>query len=160
MTMPHHALEITLTRPLTAAELRHAAQAWPLAANHNATRLMALAGAKTPERAAHRLRQRLTTHLPIDVITTHYTDAHGRVLLNVAFPPAAYTDLKRKARRVGLTPERFVREALHRDLAEHADREADRLDHAVRQLLAGTTPAHLLSAVGHALTRPLEGPTP
>ncbi|MER5944310.1 hypothetical protein ABT121_44330 [Streptomyces sp. NPDC001928] len=160
MTMPHHALEILLTRPLTAAELRHAAHPWPLAANHDSNRLMAVTSGKTPERAAHRLRQRLATRLPIDVITSHYTDARGRVMLNVAFPPAAYTHLRRSARRAGLTPERFVREALHRDLAEHADREADRLDHAVRQLLAGTTPAHLLSAVGHALTRPLEGPTP
>ncbi|MFE7276505.1 hypothetical protein [Streptomyces sp. NPDC057623] len=160
MTMPHHALEITLTRPLTSAELRHAAQAWPLAANHNATRLMALAHAKTDERAAHRLRQRLTTRLPIDVITTHYPDAHGRVLLNVAFPLAAHTALQRNARRAGLTSERFVREALHRALAEHADREADRLDYAVRQLLASTTPAHLLSAVGHALTLPMKGLTP
>lgn len=158
--MPHHALEIALLRPLTAAELRHAAQAWPLAADHAATRLMALVIAKTPERAAQRLRWRLTTRLPIDVITTHYPDAHGQVLLNVAFPPGIHSALERDARQAGLTPERFVREALHRALAEHADREADHLDRAVRHLLAHTTPAHLLSAVGHALTRPLKEPTP
>ncbi|MGI5380585.1 hypothetical protein ACQEV2_41560 [Streptomyces sp. CA-251387] len=91
------------------------------------------------------------------MITTHYSDAHGHVLLDVAFPPAAHTALKRNARSAGLTPERYVREALQRALAEHADRETDRLDHAVRHLLASTTSAHLLSAVGHALTRPLEG---
>jgi hypothetical protein len=158
--MAHHALELTLTRPSTEAELRHAAQAWPLAANHDATRLMTLAGGKTPERAAHRLRRRLTDRLPIDVITTHYPDAHGHVLLNVAFPPAHHTALQRHACQAGLTPERFLREALHRAITEHADRETARLNHAVRQLLAGTTPAHLLSAVGHALTRPLQGPTP
>ncbi|GHH30418.1 hypothetical protein [Streptomyces lanatus] len=158
--MPHHALEITLTRPLTPAELHHAARAWPLAANHDATRLMALTGGKTPERAAHRLRRRLTAQLPIDVITTHYPDAHGKVLLNVAFPPAIHTALKQNARRAGLTPERYVRQVLHRALAEHADQEADRLDDAVRQLLAHTTPGHLLSAVGHALTRLPESPNP
>ncbi|GHH30160.1 hypothetical protein ABT384_42740 [Streptomyces lanatus] len=156
--MPHHALEIMLTRPLTSAELRRAEPVWPLAANHDATRLMALASAKTPDRAIHRLRRRLTSQLPIDVITTHYPDAYGHVLLNVALSPDTHTILERAARRTGLTPERFVREALHRDLAEHADREADRLGQIVRHLLAGTTPAHLLSAVGHALTRPLEGP--
>ncbi|WP_432175595.1 hypothetical protein [Streptomyces sp. Tue6028] len=158
--MPHHALEVVLTRPLTAAELRRAAHAWPLAANHDATRLMGLADAKTQARAAHRLRRRLTAGLPIDVITTYYRDAHGQVLINLAFPPATSSALKRDARRAGRTPERFVREAIRRSLAEHADREADRLDCAVRQLLASTTPAHLLSAVGHALTRPQEGPTP
>ncbi|WP_282703924.1 hypothetical protein [Streptomyces sp. CC219B] len=160
MTMPHHALEIVLTRPLTAAELRHAAYAWPLAANRDATRLMTLAGGATPERAVHRLRRRLTARLPIDVITTHYPDAHGQILLNLVFPPATFSAVEREAHCAGLIPERFVREALHRALAEHADREADRLDRAVRQLLAGTTPAHLLSAVGHALTRSLESPTP
>ncbi|MBX9366999.1 hypothetical protein [Streptomyces sp. WAC04114] len=160
MTMPHHALEIALTRPLSTAELRHAAQAWPLAANHNATRLMGLVGARTPERAAHRLRRRLTSRLPIDVITTHYPDTHGQVLLNLAFPPGVHTALARDARHAGLTPERYVREALQRALTAHADRETERLDHAVRHLLAHTTPAHLLSAVGHALTRPFEGPTP
>ena len=156
--MPHHALEIALTRPLTSAELRHTAYALPLATNHDATRLMAVAGGKTPERAAHRLRQRLTAQLPIDVITTHYPDVHGQVLLNVAFPPAIHTTLHRNARRAGLTPERYVRQALHRALAEHADREADRLDHAVRQLLLHSSPAHVLSAVGHALTRLPESP--
>jgi hypothetical protein len=158
--MPHHALEIALTRPLSAAELRYAAQAWPLAANHNATRLMALVGAKTPDRAAHRLRRRLTVRLPIDVITTHYPDAHGQVLLNLAFPPAVHTALTRDARQAGLIPERYVREALQRALTDHADWGTERLDRALRRLLAHTTPAHLLSAVGHALIHPLEGPTP
>lgn len=37
--------------------------------------------------------------------------------------------------------------------------EAHHLDQAVRQLLTHTTPAHLLSAVGHALTRLPESPT-
>ncbi|MEV5107563.1 hypothetical protein AB0K55_37320, partial [Streptomyces massasporeus] len=155
MTMPHHALEITLTRPLSTAELRHAAQAWPLAANHNATRLTALVSARTPERAAHRLHQRLTAQLPIDVITTHYPDARGQVLINLAFPPAVHAALARKAHHAGLTPERYGREALQRALATHTDRENHLLDHAVRHLLARTTPAHLLSAVGHALTHPL-----
>ncbi|MFG2957616.1 hypothetical protein ACGF5O_28345 [Streptomyces sp. NPDC048291] len=156
----HHALEIVLTQAVTVAELRRAAQNWPLAANHDTSRLMAVAGGKTPERAAHRLRQRLAGRLPIDVITSHYPDAYGCVLLNIDFPPDAHTTLRQNARRAGLTPERFVQEALQRALAEHADREADRLDHAVRQLLAHTTPAHLLSAVGHALTRPQQDLAP
>ncbi|MFI1035250.1 hypothetical protein [Streptomyces sp. NPDC020951] len=149
----HHALEIVLTRPLTAAELRRAAQDWPLAANHDTSRLMAVAGGKTPELAAHRLRQRLTSRLPIDVITTHYPDPYGHVLLNVAFPPTAYTALERDARHAGQTPERYVHGAIHRALAEHTEQEADRLNRAVRRLLAHTSPAHLIAAVGHALAQ-------
>lgn len=38
--------------------------------------------------------------------------------------------------------------------------ETDRLARAVRQLLAHTTPAYLLAAVGQVLTPLLERPTP
>ncbi|WP_314225804.1 hypothetical protein [Streptomyces zaehneri] len=153
MTMPHHALEVLLTRPLGPAELRDAARVLPLAANHDTTRLMALVRAKTPGRAAHRLRQHLATRLPVDVITTHYPDAGGQVLLNLAFPPAVHATIRRAAQETGQSPELFVKLALHRALAQYASDEADRLDRAVQQLLAGTTAAHLLAAVGHALTR-------
>ncbi len=158
--MPHHALEIALTRPLSPAALHRAARMLPLAANHDATRLIALVHAKTPHRAAARLRHRLGPHLPIDVITTHYPDADHKVLLNVAFPPATHAALKTEARHAQQTPERYVELALHRALATHVDQEIDRLDRAVRQLLAHTTPAYLLSAVGHVLTRLPERPTP
>lgn len=156
--MPHHALEIMLTHSLSPAALHRAARVLPLAANHDATRL-ALVEAKTAHRAARRLRHRLGARLPIDVITTHYPDADHTVLLNVAFPPATHAFLKAQARRAHQTPERFVQLALHRALAQHADQETDRLDRAVRQLLAHTTPAYLISAVGHALTRLPERPT-
>ncbi|MFI8094028.1 hypothetical protein ACIF9R_37990 [Streptomyces sp. NPDC086080] len=158
--MPHHALEITLTRPLPSAALHRAAGLLPLAANHDATRLMALVVAKTPQRAARRLRHRLGTHLPIDVITTHYPDADHSVLLNAAFPPAVHAALTTNARGAQQSTERFLELAVRRSLAEHADREADRLDRAVRHLLAHTTPAYLLAAVGHALTRLPERPMP
>jgi hypothetical protein len=151
--MPHHALEIVLTRPLAPAALHRAARVLPLAANRDATRLMALVHAKTPHQAARRLRNWLGVRLPIDVITTHYPDADHKVLLNVAFAPATHTALEAEARRAHQSPERFVELALHRALAQHADQEADRMDRAVRELLSRTTPAHLLSAVGHALTR-------
>ncbi|MER7968183.1 hypothetical protein ABTX35_04050 [Streptomyces sp. NPDC096080] len=158
--MPHHALEITLTRPLPPPVLNRACRLLPLAANHDGTRLMALVAAKTPQRAAQRLRHRLGTRLPIDVITTHYPDADRTVLLNVALPSTAHAALTASARRARQTPERFVELALHRSLAEHADQEIDHLDQAVRELLAHTTPAYLLSAVGHALTRLPERHTP
>lgn len=158
--MPHHALEITLTRPLSPAALHHATRVLPLAANHDATRLIALMPAKTPHRALRRLRHRLGGRLPIDAITTHYPDADHHVLLNLAVPPAVHAALMAQAQRAAQTREQFVELALHRALAEHADQETDRLDRAVRQLLASTSPAYLLSAVGHALTRLPESLTP
>jgi hypothetical protein len=104
-------------------------------------------------RAAHRLRHRLGTRLPVDVISTHYPDTAGQFLLNVAFSPVAHAAIRRSAGQAGQSPGLFVKLALDRALAQHASDEADRLDQAVRQLLAGTTAAHLLAAVGHVLTR-------
>ena len=153
MTMPHHALDITLTRPLTPAELHRATRTMPLAANHDATHLMAVVGARTPGKALKRLRRQMGGRLPIDVITTHYPDSSGRILLNVAFAPAAHAALRAVADRAGQPPGRFVQLALHRALARHASDEADRLDHAVQHLLAGSTASHLLTALGRALTR-------
>ncbi|MGW1916915.1 hypothetical protein ACWCQS_41090 [Streptomyces sp. NPDC002076] len=152
MTMAHHALEVTLTRPLTPAELHHAAQVLPLAANHDATRLMTLVRAKSPGRAAHRLRHHAGPRLPVDVITTHYPDTDRQILLNIAFPPAVHAAISDTACRAGRLPEPFIRHAIHRALERHADDEAARLDQAIHGLLAGATPAHLLSAVGRALT--------
>ncbi|MGW1673359.1 hypothetical protein [Streptomyces sp. NPDC002324] len=153
MTMPHHALDITLTRPLTPAELHQATRTMPLAANHDTTHLMALVSAKTPGKALNRLRHQTGKLLPIDVITTHYPDADGKILLNVAYPPATHADLQAAANSAGQPLRLFLQMAVHRALAEHASAEADRLDRALQDLLAHTTPVHLIAAVGHALTR-------
>ncbi|MFD9280265.1 hypothetical protein ACFWD7_23675 [Streptomyces mirabilis] len=152
MTMPHHALDITLTRALTPAELHQAARTMPLAANHDTTRLLALVRAKTPDKALNRLRHQMGGQLPIDVITTHYPDPYGQILLNVAFSPAAYATLEAAAERTRRPPHLFVQEAVHRALAQHAAEEAERLDRALQHLLAGTTPPQLLAALGRMLT--------
>jgi hypothetical protein len=114
---------------------------------------MAIVRAKQPGRALQRLRRRLDETLPVDVITTHYPDAHGQVLLNIDFPPAAYARLRAAADREGQPIGIFVQLAIHRALAQHASDETDRLDQAVQHLLASTSASHLLAAVGRALTR-------
>ncbi|MET8134092.1 hypothetical protein ABZV24_19395 [Streptomyces sp. NPDC005251] len=152
MTMRHHALEITLTRALTPAELHRAARTMPLAANHDTTRLVALVNAKTPAKALNRLRHQMSGRLPIDVITTHYPDQRGQILLNVTFSPAVYAALEAAAEHTRRPPHLFVQDAVYRALARHADQEADRLDRVLRHLLTSTTPPYLLAAVGRALT--------
>ncbi|MET7914147.1 hypothetical protein ABZS98_39290 [Streptomyces avermitilis] len=151
MTMPHHALDITLTRPVTPAELHQATRTMPLAANHDATHLLALVPAKTPSKALHRLRHQISSQLPIDVITTHYPDPSGQILLNVDFPPATHAALQATADGAGQPLRLFLQLALQRALAQHASVEADRLDQAVQHLLASTTAPHLLAALGRAL---------
>jgi hypothetical protein len=124
----------------------------PLAANHDATCLLAVVRAKTPDKACNRLRHQMGGRLPIDVITTHYPDPHGQMLLNVAFPLTAHAALDAAAERTGQPLHLFVQDAVHRALAQHADEEADRLDRALQHLLTGTTPPHLLAALGRILT--------
>ncbi|MEV5513913.1 hypothetical protein AB0L50_13430 [Streptomyces flaveolus] len=151
--MPHHALEIQLTRPARPAELRAAARSIPLAANSDTTRLMALSPGKTARRAARHLRRNLGTNLPIDVITTHYPDPGGQVLLSVTLPPATQAALRQAAQQSGQTPEQTVERALRQELAQYERNEADRLSREVTGLLATTTPTRLLTALGHVLAR-------
>lgn len=121
--MPHHALEVPLTRSLTAAELHHAARTMALAANRDATRLMTVVRTKTPAKALTRLRRQIGTRLPIEVITTYYPDRSGKILLNVAFPPAVHTALTAAADRAAQTPQHYVELAVHRALAQHQRRD-------------------------------------
>ncbi|MER7720740.1 hypothetical protein ABTX99_27990 [Streptomyces flaveolus] len=151
--MPHHALEIQLTRPARPVELRAVARSIPLAANSDTTRLMALSPGKTARRAARHLRRHLGTSLPIDVITTHYPDPGGQVLLSVALPPATQATLRQSAQQSEQTPEQTVERALRQELAQCDRDEADRLGREVTSLLATTTPTRLLAALGHVLAR-------
>ncbi|MFI1487995.1 hypothetical protein [Streptomyces sp. NPDC020747] len=151
--MPYHALELTLTRSLTTAELQQTARTMPLAANHDATRVMTVVRAKTPGKALSRLRHQVDGRLPLDAITTHYPDADGQVLLNVSLPPAAHSALRAAADGAGQTPRVFLQLAIHRALVQHARDEADRLDQAVQRLLECTTAPQLMAALGRALSR-------
>ncbi|MGW2063485.1 hypothetical protein ACWCO9_23090 [Streptomyces sp. NPDC001937] len=149
--MPHHALEATLTRPLTAAELHQAQNRLLLAPNDNSTRLMAVVRARTPDRALHRLRRQLDELLPIDVVTTHYPDPGGQVLVNITFPPAADPVIRHAAATQGQRPHIFVQQAVRRALTQQARRDAKFLDRTVQELLTRADAVHLLAALGRAL---------
>ncbi|MEW2084966.1 hypothetical protein [Streptomyces sp. NPDC005283] len=155
--MPHHALEITLTRPATQAELARAVRIMPLAANHNATRLMTVMKAKNPDRALSRAHHRLKELLPLDVLATHYPAPDGHVLLTPAFSPTADAFIRRAAEQMGQPPRIFLEQTIHHALARHARQEAQRLDRALQFLLAHTTPDQLLAAVGRTLTHAPSG---
>ncbi|MEU0957154.1 hypothetical protein ABZ353_33230 [Streptomyces niveus] len=150
--MPRHAVEITLTRPATAAELARASQVMPLAANHDMTRLMTVMKAGNPDQALNRARRRLKGLLPIDALTTHYPDQEGQVLLSVAFSPAAAAAIRHAAQHEGQEPHLFLAQTIRRAMAEHARRQAADLDHALRSLLTRTSPERLVAAVGRTLT--------
>ncbi|MGW8569795.1 hypothetical protein [Streptomyces niveus] len=150
--MPLYAVEVTLTRPATQAELARASQALPLAANRDSTRLMAVMKAANADQALNRARRRLKGLLPLDALTTHYPDREGQVLLSVAFSPAAAAAIRHSAEHKGQEPHQFLAQVIRRALADHARREAADLDHALRSLLTCTSPDRLVAAVGRTLT--------
>lgn len=153
--MPFHAIDVALTRPCTRAELDRAAKAssLPLAADADSRHLMAVVRAKTPAKALRHTRRLLGPQLPIDVITSHYPDASGHVLLNVDIPDDTYRHLQRTARHHHRSPAAQLRDAVLQELA-HAERDQARmLDAALGNLLARSTPHQLLAATARTLDR-------
>lgn len=147
----HHAVEVALTRPATSSELRAARRHVPLAVNADRTRLMVVHSARSPGRALHMVRRRLGTRLPIDVLTTHYPDRRGQVLLNVDLESATHEALSREAVALGQRPQdvlgRRVRAAVARDTRERARGLEDQL----KGMLAHYSAEEVLTSVARCL---------
>ncbi|MFJ9589731.1 hypothetical protein [Streptomyces acidicola] len=147
----HHAVEITLTRPLTPDELKRASRNVPLAANADRTRLMAVQRAHSPGNALHVLRRRLGSRLPIDVLSTHYPDRHGQVRLNIAFSRKAEAVIRRAAAASGQRPKQFVRQSVTDALARQQQDRFRLLEIRLHGLLAHHTPEEVLACAATAL---------
>ncbi|MEU5340454.1 hypothetical protein AB0H18_06405 [Streptomyces sp. NPDC020766] len=146
-----HAVEIVLTRPVTRAELHRACRRVPLATNVDRTRLMAVCGAKSPGRALRSLRHELDRLLPIDVLTTHYPDASGQVLLNVAFTRAMHSSICQAATARGQKPADFVAQTVA-GAVERAERARNRhLTKQLQDLLVHHAPEAVLACAARAL---------
>lgn len=139
----HHAIEITLTRPATPYELRSARRAVPLGANTDRTRLLALQRAKTPGRALRALRHRLDALLPIDVLTTHYPDRQGCVLLNVAVSRAARAAIRQAAAARGQRPRDFLSQTVTAAVTQHQEQRTRHLANQLEELLTAYHPEEL-----------------
>ncbi|MFE6127784.1 hypothetical protein ACFQ6Q_05850 [Streptomyces sp. NPDC056437] len=157
--MPYHALEITLTRPATRAELARAAHVMALAPNRDRTRLITLAAGKTPAKALTRAHRHLAGLLPVDAVATHYPDADHRIRLLINFSPDDDALIRRAAKRAGQTTGTFIETAVRDALAHREREEAARLDRALQRLLTTTTPLALLAAIGRHLPHHTLGPT-
>ncbi|MFE6621074.1 hypothetical protein [Streptomyces sp. NPDC057740] len=147
-----YAVEIILTRPATAREIHRARHRVALAANAERTRLMTVHSGKSPGRALQRLRRRLDTVLPIDVLTTHYPDRHGHVLLNVVLSRRADTRIRREAAELGRRPGDVLAERITADLTRSQRQRHHRLESQLQQLLTHHTPEEVLAyAAGRLL---------
>ncbi|WP_406318559.1 hypothetical protein [Streptomyces sp. NBC_00118] len=147
----HHAIEITLTRPATAGELRRARRAVPLATNTDHTRLLTLQRAKTSRRALRVLRHRLDALLPIDVLTTHYPDREGCVLLNLALSNTVRTTIRHAAAARGQRPRDFLSQTVADAVARRKEEHARHLTTQLEGLLIEHTPEELLLCTASAL---------
>ncbi|WP_189880032.1 hypothetical protein [Streptomyces bluensis] len=148
----HHAVEIVLTRPLTAGELKRAGRSVPLAANADRTRLMAVQRAYSPGNALHVLRRRLGSRLPIDVLSTHYPDRHGQVRLNVAFSRSAEAAIRQAAAALGQRPKEFLGQSVTAALARQQQDRCRLLEIRLQGLLAHHTPEEVLACAATALS--------
>lgn len=149
----HHAVEITLTRPATHGELHHARRRVPLAVNADRTRLMVLHSARSPGAALHALRHHLGTRLPVDVLTTHYPDRRGQVLLNVDLGTAVYEALRRDAAALGQRPQDLLGRRLRAAVARDARERARLLEYRIENLLTHHTPEEVLTGVASCALR-------
>ncbi|WP_052457507.1 hypothetical protein [Streptomyces sp. AcH 505] len=149
--MRSHAVDITLSRSVTRRELAQTVDVLRLATNHDRTRLLAVVRAKTIDRALQQTRRALEPLLPLDTLSTHFPDAAGRVLLNVAFPPAEYAFVQDAATRAGQPPASYVRDAVTR-ATDQVNRENTRhLERALDHVLTTHTPQQLLAAAARRL---------
>ncbi|WP_416956520.1 hypothetical protein [Streptomyces sp. Agncl-13] len=154
-----HAVEIILTRPVTRAELHRACRRVPLAANADRTRLMAVRGAKSSRRALRSLRHELDRLLPIDVLTTHYPDASGQVLLNVAFTRTMHSTICQVATARGRKPADFLAQAVVGALERAEQARTRHLTRQLQDLLVDHTPEALLACAARVLLDRRRQPT-
>ncbi|MFI7294785.1 hypothetical protein [Streptomyces sp. NPDC050121] len=122
-----------------------------LASDTSRTRLLALQRAKTPGRAVRALRHRLDAVLPIDVLTTHYPDQQGRVLLNVDLRPAAHTTVRQAAAAHGQRPRDFLSQAVTDAVVRDGEKRARHLTGQLEELLGEHTPEELLLCAARTL---------
>ncbi|WP_327723685.1 hypothetical protein [Streptomyces europaeiscabiei] len=147
----HHAIEIVLTRPATVDELRRAHSSARLAANADRTRLLALQRAKSPGRALRALRRQLDALLPIDVLTSHYPDQYGQVLLNLTLSNTTRTAIRRAAATRGQRPQDFLSNSVATAVARHEQQRRRHLTAQLEELLVHHSPEEVLTCAADAL---------
>ena len=131
---PFHASELTLPRPATQGGLRHARARVRPTANADRTRLVAAQSAQ-PGRAAAP-----TGHATaIDVLTTHYPNRSGRVLLNIAIGPLSRCGLPPGRSSPGQRLQDVLGQCAVADRAQHEQERARRPEKRIESLFAHTT---------------------
>ncbi|MEV2193998.1 hypothetical protein AB0I02_23880 [Streptomyces phaeochromogenes] len=89
--------------------------------------------------------------LPIDVLTTHYPDASGQVLLNVAFTRAMHSTICQAATARGQKPADFLPRTVVGAVGRAERARTRRLTGQLQDLLVHHTPEALLACAARGL---------
>ncbi|MFF9127963.1 hypothetical protein ACF09J_32705 [Streptomyces sp. NPDC014889] len=112
---------------------------------------MAVQNARSPDGALHVLGHQLGSRLPIDILTTHYPDRHGQVLLNIALSRSVDTALRRRAAVLAQRPQDVLSQCVTADLARREQERTRRLEDRLESLLAHHTLEEVLVCAARAL---------
>ncbi|MFG2271055.1 hypothetical protein ACGFNY_15045 [Streptomyces chartreusis] len=135
--MPVHAIEITLTRTVDAAELEAAQKesALLLAAAGDRRRLVVLVAAKDERRAVRKVWKRLGGVLPIDVLCSLFPGLDGKYLMSIPMSEEVQARIRCFAAAEQKTPEEYLQRAIAQALARDRSLRRARLEHSLDELL-------------------------
>ncbi|MFE0739110.1 hypothetical protein [Streptomyces sp. NPDC058855] len=117
--MTVHAIEISLTRSISALELRAAQQesALLMAAADDRKRLVVLVSAKNEGGAIRKIWKRLEEVLPIDVLCSLFPGPDGKYLMSIPMSDEVHEWIRNCAAAEQKTPEEYLQEAIVQALA-------------------------------------------
>ncbi|WP_405881032.1 hypothetical protein OG762_22025 [Streptomyces sp. NBC_01136] len=146
--MTVHAIEITLTRTIEAAELKAAQQesALLMAAAGDRKRLVVLVTAKNERRAVRKIWRRLEDVLPIDVLCTLFPGPDGKYLMSIPMSEEVQERVQSLAAAEQQTPEEYLEQAIAQALARDRSTRRAQLDCSLNELLRTYSPEEVSGA--------------
>jgi len=148
-----HAIEITLTRTIDAAELKAAQQEsdLPMAAAGDRKRLVVLVTAKNERRAVRKIWKRLEDALPIDVLCSLFPGRDGKYLISIPMSEEAQERIQRLAAAEQKTPEEYLQQVIAQALARDRSTRRAQLECSLNELLRTYSSEEVTGAVARRI---------
>lgn len=151
--MTVHAIEITLTRTIDAAELKAAQQEsdLPMAAAGDRKRLVVLVTAKNERRAVRKIWKRLEDALPIDVLCSLFPGRDGKYLISIPMSEEVQERIQRLAAAEQKTPEEYLQQVIAQALARDRSTRRAQLECSLNELLRTYSSEEVTGAVARRI---------
>ncbi|MFF5039899.1 MULTISPECIES: hypothetical protein [Streptomyces] len=148
-----HAIEITWSRTIDAAELKAAQQEGGLlmAAANDRKRLVVLVTAKNERRAVRRIWKRLEDALPIDVLCSLFPGPDGKYLMSIPMSEEVQERIQRLATTEQKTPEKYLEQAIAQALARDRSTRQAQLECMLNELLRTYSPEEVTGAAARRI---------